>query len=107
MQFPVYQSAYRAKHSTETALVHLYNDMILTIDRGEVGALVLLDMSDAFDNSDHSIMLDVLHRRFGIQDAALDWFTSYFVDRSQVVVSGMNSSSVCQLEIGTPQGSMP
>ena len=26
--FPVYQSAYRAHHSTETALVHLYNEMI-------------------------------------------------------------------------------
>ena len=104
--FPVYQSAYRAQHSTETALVHLYNDMILTIDSGEVGALVLLDMSAAFDTIDHGIMLDVLRRRFGIQDAALDWFASYFVDRTQVVVTGTDSSSVCELKIGTPQGSV-
>ena len=104
--YPVYQSAYRAQHSTETALVHLYNDMILTIDRGDIGALVLLDMSAAFDTIDHGIMLDVLRRRFGIQDAALDWFASYFVDRTQVVVTGTDSSSVCELKIGTPQGSV-
>ena len=84
--FPVYQSAYRAQHSTETALVHLYNEMVLAVDNGEVGALVLLDMSAAIDTIDHGIMLDVLRRRFNIQDAALDWFDSYFTDRTQVVV---------------------
>ena len=73
--------------------------MILTVDSGEVGALVLLDMSAAFDTIDHGIMLDVLRRRFGIQDAALDWFASYFVDRTQVVVTGTDSSSVRELKI--------
>jgi len=55
---------------------------------GEVGALVLLDMSAAFDTIDHRIMLDVLQQRFDVHDAVLDWFTSYFADRTQVVVSG-------------------
>ena len=50
---PEYQSAYRRNHSTETALVRLYNDMIQVIDSGQVGALVLLDMSAAFDTVDH------------------------------------------------------
>lgn len=104
--FPIYQSAYRTQHSTETALVHLYNDMVATVDRGEVGALVLLDMSAAFDTIDHGIMLDVLQRRFDVRDAALDWFASYFVDRTQVVVTGTDSSSVSELRIGTPQGSV-
>ena len=58
--FPVYQSAYRTQHSTETALVHLYNEMVLAVDNSEVGALVLLDMSAAFDTINH-IMLDVLN----------------------------------------------
>jgi len=35
-------SDYYAQHSTQTALVHLYNDTVETVDRGEVGALVLL-----------------------------------------------------------------
>ena len=42
--FPVFQSGYRTQHSTETALVHLYNNMVTTTDRGEIGVLVLLDV---------------------------------------------------------------
>ena len=53
---PDFQSAYRRNHSTETALMGLYNDMIRVIDSGQVGALVLLDMSAAFDTVDHQIM---------------------------------------------------
>jgi len=51
-------------------------------------------------------MLDVFQRRFGVGDAALDWFASYLVVRTQQVVTGTDSSSVCQLLIGTPQGSV-
>jgi len=80
--------------------------MILTIDSGEVGALMLLDMSATFDTMDHGILLNVLRQRFAIEDAALDWFTSYLVDRSQVIVTGLESSSVCELKVGTPQGSV-
>ena len=80
--------------------------MVATVDRGEIGALVLLDLSAAFDTMDHRIMLDVLQQRFYVQDAALDWFASYFADRTQVVVIGDDSSPVCELRTGTPQGSV-
>lgn len=86
---PVHQSAYRSQHSTETALVHLHNDMVAIVDRGDVGALILLDMSAAFDTIDHHIMLDVLEKRFDVREAALDWFASYFGDRTQVVVDNL------------------
>ena len=74
---PGYQSAYRRHHSTETALVRLYNDMVHVIDNGQVGALVLLDMSAAFDTVDHQIMIDVLQHRFDIRDDALTWFRTF------------------------------
>ena len=69
--FPVNQSAYRKYHSTETAVVRIYNDLINAVDLGHVGALVLLDLSSAFDTVDHQVMLNVLHQRFGVCDAAL------------------------------------
>ena len=48
------------------------------IDAGQVCALVLLDLSAAFDTIDHDILFDVLDKRFGIQDGAMDWIRSYF-----------------------------
>ena len=103
---PVFQSAYRRNHSTETALVRLYNDMIRVIDSGQVGAVVLLDMSAAFDTVDHQIMFDVLNHRFDIRDAALTWFHSYFDERSQVVKVGSDESRMMKLSTGVPQGSV-
>jgi len=48
---------------------------------------------------DHDVMLDVHRRRFNVQDAALDWFASYFSNRTQFVVSGADSSSVRESRI--------
>ena len=47
---PVFQSAYRPFLSTETAVICVMNDMIKAIDQGHVGALMLLDLSAAFDS---------------------------------------------------------
>ena len=50
---PVFQSAYRPFHSTETAIACILNDMIGAVNQGHVGALMLLDLSAAFDTVDH------------------------------------------------------
>ena len=80
--------------------------MIRVIDSGQVGALVLLDVSAAFNTVDYQIMFDVLNHRFDIRDAALTWFHSYFNERSQVVNVGSNESNVMKLSTGVPQGSV-
>ena len=38
-----FQSAYKANHSTETALLRVYNDMLISIDQGRGATLVLLN----------------------------------------------------------------
>lgn len=48
----MFQSAYRANHSTETALMRAYDDFALSIDSREYVLLVLLDLSAAFDTVD-------------------------------------------------------
>ena len=55
--FPVHQSAYRARHSTETALLSVHKYLVCSIDDGKVSVLVLLDLSSAFDTVDHEILL--------------------------------------------------
>ena len=42
------QSAYRARHRTETALLKVHNDILLNMDNQRVTLLVLLDLSSAF-----------------------------------------------------------
>ena len=45
-----FQSAYKAGHSCETALLRVFNDIASTIGKGNL--LVLLDLSAAFDTID-------------------------------------------------------
>jgi len=103
---PDTQSAYRQYYSTETALVKLHNDIVITIDRGNVGALVLLDLSAAFDTVDHKILIEILERRFGIAGNALNWMISYLENRSQQVSISSKMSTITELSCGVPQGSV-
>ena len=43
------QSAYRASHSTETALCKIYNDITLSLDRNECVLFISLDLSAALE----------------------------------------------------------
>ena len=55
----------------------MHNDIVRAIEAGNVSALVLLDLSAAFDTVDHDVLLDVLSKWFGIVSKALDWCKSY------------------------------
>ena len=52
-----FQSAYKPFHGTETALLRVNNDILYAMDDGKITALVLLDLSAAFDTVDHKIFL--------------------------------------------------
>ena len=52
---PDLQSAYRAFHSTETALLKVLSDMLLALDSGNL--VTLLDLSAAFDSVDHDTLI--------------------------------------------------
>ena len=54
------QSAYKPLHSTETALLKIHNDVCMNMDSGKTTALVLLDLSAAFDTLDHSSIIELL-----------------------------------------------
>ena len=47
---PDKQSAYRAFHSTETAVVKVMADILRSLDNGDIALLTLLDLSAAFDS---------------------------------------------------------
>ena len=74
---PSRQSAYRQYHSTETAVAVVHDYIVRAIDDDDVVAMVLLDLSAAFDTVDHNLMLDILRAHFGVKNSALKWFLSY------------------------------
>ena len=65
----------------------------MAVDQGEVAALVLLDLSAAFDTVDHDILLRRLRSTYGFNGAALKWFQSYLHGRSQYVRRGSSRSA--------------
>ena len=71
------QSAYRAGHSTETALIKVKADILNAIDNKEVVFLVLLDLSAAFDTVNLQILLERLKNMFGLTGLVINWKTSY------------------------------
>ena len=70
-----------------------------------VTALVLLDLSKAFDSVDHSILLKKLSN-IGVSGEALNWFESYITDRKQFVRIGSSVSEVLPITHGVPQGAI-
>ena len=60
------QSAYKAGHSCETALLRLYNDIVTNIGRGNGVRLVLLDLSAAFNTIDDDNIFCILEKYVGI-----------------------------------------
>ena len=72
-----HQSVYKTGHSTETALLHINNEIHLSLSCGEPTALVLLHLSAAFDRIDHNTLLNYHKFWFGVCSMALKWFFSH------------------------------
>ena len=75
------------------------------IDKQELSATVLVDMSKAFDSINHDILLLKL-QDLGISKHAPAWFTYSLTDRHQVVRINSTLSSSLRLNSGVPQGSI-
>ena len=99
------QSAYRPGHSTETALMKAVNDLFLSLNKGNISVLTLLDFSSAFDTIDHSILVHRLHTDFGFTDTVHQWSSSYLTDRTHYVSLCNHCSAFAPVHSGVSQGS--
>ena len=103
---PDLQSAYRANHSTETAILKVLGDILRAVDNGDLALMTLLDLSAAFDTVDHDTLLRRLHMSFGLGGCVHSWFTSYLNRRTQCVRRGSLRSTIAIMMSGVPQGSV-
>ena len=68
--------------------------------------MVLLDLSSAFDTVDHSVLLEVLAKRFGVAGIAIDWFRSHLDERKHSMSEHSNQSETFIVHFSVPQGSV-
>ena len=102
---PDYQSAYRENTSCETVLLKLTNDLLWSMERENVTAMVALDLSAAFDSVNHKVLLTTLQSNFGIKGMGLKWFKNYLALRHMTVKIGKSYSERKELTFSVPQGS--
>lgn len=101
-----FQSGYRPKHSTKTAMLKVFDDIGIIIDNGRPVVLVLLDYSKAFDTISHRILCNKLQSNFGFSTQATRLMQSYLLGRTQTVFNNGIYSKYIPIHSGVPQGSI-
>ena len=104
-QLTSHQSGNKKLHPTETLNIFMADSIVESMDRKELTALVLLDLSKAFDSIDHLLLLTKL-RALGISKGTVEWFKSYLSGRIQVVRIGSTLSEPLPVTHGVSQGSI-
>ena len=97
--------AYRAFHSTATAMISMHDAWVEAADNGLISGVAMVDMSAAFDVVDIEILLEKCEI-LNLQRESLKWLRSYLNHRQQSVYIGGHFSSIVTLEAGVPQGSI-
>ena len=92
---------FRAKHSTSTALIQMFDSWIEAFEDDEVSAVLMLDMSAAFDVVDHQILLNKL-KLHGFEVSTLYWIKSYLSNRYQSVCIEGHLSDPLPVDFGVP-----
>ena len=79
------------------------------MNKGEVTAPTLLDLSIAFDNIDHATLPNRLSEWYGKSTSCQGWicFSSYLQNRHQSVKIKDSLSDKVTLSYGVPHGSVP
>ena len=99
------QSGNKRWHSCETSVIETTDTILNAIDKKKLTAVVLLDMSKAFDSVNHDTLILKL-QDVGISSDTLQWFRSYLSNRSQVVRIYSTLSEPLSVTSGVPQGSI-
>uniref|UniRef100_A0A8H7K1V6 Reverse transcriptase domain-containing protein n=1 Tax=Bionectria ochroleuca TaxID=29856 RepID=A0A8H7K1V6_BIOOC len=96
----------RKLRSTEHAMHHILDKIYeaWNIGRGKVASLLLLDVSEAFDNVSHKRLLHNLRKR-RVDEKIVRWIASSLRERYTTIVVDGYKSEPYRLTTGMPQGS--
>jgi len=99
------QFGFRKGHSTAHPMVLLDNFVSDALNEKRHTIAVFCDLRKAFDTVNHGILIKKL-KRCGVAGLALSWLKSYLVGRQQYVFFNDCASSLLEISLGVPQGSI-
>ena len=100
-----HQSGNKSLHSTETLNIYTTDLILESMDKKKMSALILLDLSKAFDSVSHQRLLQKLSA-VGASPATVRWFQSYLTGRTQSVRIDSVLSDPLPITHGVPQGAI-
>ena len=98
-----HQRGNKKAHSTETLNIQLTNSVLEAMDKKQITAVVLLDLSKAFGSIDDARLLHKLSK-VGALPSTVNWFKSYLSSRYQYVRIGSTHSDTLPMTHCVPQG---
>ena len=101
-----FQSAYQKHHSCKMSLLKLTNNILWGMENQQAMAMIILDLSAAFDTVDHELLLQVLNYKFGVTGTALYWYKNYMIPRKFKVSINGTYSNEKTINFSVPQGSV-
>ena len=94
------QSGFRQNRSTQDILMGT-----VALDRGQDVAVVMIDLSKAFDTVNHALLIEKL-QAYGIRGGELLWFRNYLSNKRQRVIMDGAVSNWNEVNKGVPLGSI-
>jgi hypothetical protein len=86
-------------------MIQFHNYIAKALDDREHAIAIFCDLKKAFDTVDHNILISKMDK-IGIRGLELDWFKNYLTGRQQFVSLNNVCSTLRQISIGVPQGSV-
>ena len=102
------QFGFRARHSTEHAILELIDQVSNAFDNNNFVLGVFIDLSKAFDTVDHNIILEKLSM-YGVKGNNFKWFHSYLSNRKQYIAfrnDDKKEKNSLTIKRGVPRGSI-
>ena len=99
------QFGFRKGHSTLHPLILFTNNLTKALNKKEHSIAIFCDLRKAFDTANHEILLSKLSA-MGVRGVELLWFKNYLSGRKQFVNIEDCNSSLFEIILGVPQGSI-
>ena len=100
-----FQFGFRKQYSTSHALINITENIRKSLDDGNIGCGVVVDLQKAFDTVDQQILLGKLNH-YGIRGVSNDWFKSYLSNHDQYVSINDFDFGLTTINCGFPQRSI-